>query len=166
MEAVINLLKKSGVSIKVGQEEIIITNNSKDRVPFKAVNVRTHEYPGFPTDLQAPMAVFLTQALGESSVFETIFEGRFKYAEDLIGMGADIKILNSREIVVKGPSVLKQLPEGEDLYAHDIRAGFAVVLAALVSKGTSKINNINLIDRGYQRLEERLKLLGADVRRV
>ena len=109
---------------------------------------------------------FLTQVTGESSIFETIFEGRFKYIEDLSKMGATVTIMNPREIIVKGPTMLSQLPAGEELRAYDIRAGFAVVMAALVGKGTFTISNIHLIDRGYERLEERLTKLGAKVRRV
>ena len=133
---------------------------------FSAFNVRTHEYPGFPTDLQAPLVTFLTQASGESLIFETIFEGRFKYVEDLQKMGANITVMNPREIMIKGPTPLSELPDKEELQAHDIRAGFAVVMAALVGKGTFTINNIHLIDRGYEKLEERLRAIGADVRRV
>ena len=176
MEAVIKLLQGSGVDIQIIQAKsddlnglsgsLKIVNNSKHNSSFKPFNVRTHEYPGFPTDLQSPIVTYLTQTQGESVVLETIFEGRFKFVEDLAKMGANITMMNPREILVKGPTLFSKLPDHEELTAHDIRAGFAVVLAALVGNGTFTINNVHLIDRGYERLEERLSALGAKVRRV
>lgn len=165
MEALISLLKDSGINIETGKDYVRVRNNKVSN-SFKAFNVRTHEYPGFPTDLQAQIVTMLTQAQGESVVFETIFEGRFKYTEDLQRMGANITVMNPREVMIKGRTDLKQVHEGEELRAHDIRAGFAIVIAALLSQGQSKITNIHLIDRGYEELEKRLKSLGAEIRRI
>ena len=162
MEAVIHLLKESGVDMKIGTDSITVQGVSHPK-PF---NVRTHEYPGFPTDIQSPIVTYLTQAEGESTIFETIFEGRFKYTEDLTKMGASVIMMNPREILIKGPTPLRQPSEKDELRAHDIRAGFAVVLAALIGKGTFTIHNIHLIDRGYEKLEERLSKLGVDIKRV
>ncbi|MEK7646478.1 MAG: UDP-N-acetylglucosamine 1-carboxyvinyltransferase [Patescibacteria group bacterium] len=159
MEAVIHLLQGSGVEMKIGKDRVTVKGLSGPR-PF---NVRTHEYPGFPTDIQAPIVTYLTQATGESTIFETIFEGRFKYVEDLSQMGASITVMNPREILIKGATPLRQLPEKDELRAHDIRAGFAVVLAAIIGTGTFTIHNIHLIDRGYERLEERLSKLGVGI---
>jgi len=167
MESIINLLMNSGVQIEVGKNQLRVTNiPSSTNDSFKSFNVRTHEYPGFPTDLQSPLVTFLTQVSGDSIVFESIFEGRFKYTEELIKMGADITAMNPREILIKGPTPLIELPEGEVLNAHDIRAGFAVVLAALVGKGKYTVNQVHLIDRGYEKLEERLTAIGANIMRV
>lgn len=165
LESTISLLKESGVFIDVTDTTIHV-RNSKANIPYKSFNVRTHEYPGFPTDLQAPLVVFLTQAKGESIVLETIFEGRFKYVEDLMRMGADITVMNPHEILVKGPTLLSQLPDDEELRAHDIRAGFAIVLSALLGKGKFTVNNIHLIDRGYESLEKKLQGVGAKIKRV
>lgn len=165
MEALVNLLKDSGVNIGIGKDYVRVQNN-KDSNSFKAFNVRTHEYPGFPTDLQAQIVTMLTQAQGESIVFETIFEGRFKYTEDLQKMGANITVMNPREVIIKGKTDLKLVHENEELRAHDIRAGFAIVVAALLSKGQSKITNIHLIDRGYEKLENRLTNIGAEIKRI
>jgi len=166
LEVLISMLMDSGVPLQIGTDFIHVKNNGAVKnSELKTFNVRTHEYPGFATDLQPQVSVFLTQASGESIIFETIFEGRFKYTEDLIKMGANITIMNPREIMVKGGAELKA-PEAEELRAHDIRAGFAVVMAALVASGESVINNIYYIDRGYERLEERLCALGAKVERV
>jgi UDP-N-acetylglucosamine 1-carboxyvinyltransferase len=164
MEAVINLLKSSGVPLEIGSDTIrIVGNASKPNSSFTSFNVRTHEYPGYPTDIQAQISTFLTQTTGESIIFETIFEARFKYVEDLSKMGAHITVMNPREILIKGPTELSALTDKEELQAHDIRAGFAVVMAALVAKGESIVNNVHLIDRGYEKLEERLSALGASI---
>lgn len=162
MESVINLLKDSGATITTTGNSITVKAAANPK-PF---NIRTHEYPGFPTDIQAPMVTYLTQAHGESMVFETIFEGRFKYVEDLSKMGATITIMNPREILIKGPTALAELPEKDELRAHDIRAGFAIVMAALLGKGTFTVHNIHLVDRGYERLEEKLTKLGASIKRT
>ena len=128
----------------------------------RAVNIKTREYPGFPTDLQAPMAVFLTQVTGESSIHETIFEGRLNYTADLEKMGADIKMWDSHRALVKGPTLLK----GKELDGPDIRAGLAYILAAIIAEGESVINNAYFIDRGYERIEERLQKIGGKIKRV
>lgn len=165
LESLIALLTSSGVPIATTRDTICIKNNgSIKNQTFTSFNVRTHEYPGFPTDLQAPIVTFLTQTSGESIVFETIYEGRFKYVEDLVKMGAHITMMNPREILVKGYTDLTVRGD-EDLEAHDIRAGFAVVMASLVAKGISTINNVYYIDRGYEKIETRLRALGADIRR-
>ena len=165
LESLTSLLQTSGVSLEIGQSSIRIKNRT-DQPMFKSFDIETKEYPGFPTDIQAPMVTYLTQAEGTSTVKETIFEGRFKYVEDLILMGADIKTVNPLEIFISGPRDLKQPSDGTELTAHDIRAGFAVVLAALIGNGEFVVNNAHLIDRGYERLEKRLASLGADVERI
>ena len=168
MEADISILKSAGVPIEIGRDYLKISKNAKiDSASWKPLaDLRTHEYPGFSTDLQPQMAVFLTQTSCESKVFETIYEGRFKYVTDLQKMGANITVMNPREILIKGPTALKQFPDGEELNARDIRAGFAVVMAALTATGKFTVNNVHLIDRGYEKLEERLRELGASVQRV
>jgi UDP-N-acetylglucosamine 1-carboxyvinyltransferase len=166
LEVLISMLKNAGVPISTTNDSIRISGNSKPNSSFKAFNVQTQEYPGFATDLQPQIVTFLTQSSGESNVVETIFEGRFKYVEDLIRLGATITTMNPREILVKGPTLFKELPDAEELSAHDIRAGFAVVIAALIGEGKFTINNVHLIDRGYEELEERLAKLGANIKRV
>ena len=172
VESLTSLLRHSGVSITIEPTTIKINNNvAPNLLLVPTADIRTHEYPGFPTDLQAPLVVFLTQANGESKVFETIYEGRYKYVEDLIKIGADITFLNTREIVVHGPTQLKSESEKDPenvstLEARDIRAGFAIVMAALVGKGNFVITNVHLIDRGYEKLEYRLQMLGAKIERI
>ncbi len=165
LESVINLLKESGVPITCTKDTIQIKNNSKVKNSLlKSFNVRTHEYPGFPTDLQAPIVTYLTQVNGESIVFETIYEGRFKFTENLTKLGAQITSMNPREILIRGNTELKN-PQKENLESFDIRAGFATVMAALIAKGTSIVNNVYYIDRGYENLEKRLNALGAKITR-
>lgn len=166
IESLTNLLKDSGVPLEIGPTTIKIVNNVAPNALLAPVaDIRTHEYPGFPTDLQSPLVAYLTQTNGQSKVFETIYEGRYKYVEDLNSIGAGISFLNPREISINGPTPLRAQPEGTALEARDIRAGFAIVMAALVGTGTFTITNIHLIDRGYEKLEERLQKLGAKVER-
>lgn len=160
----IAILERMGVSLNIGKNYIKITNDfsGKGKKHFLATGVKTHEYPGFPTDLQALMTVFLTQASGEALVFETIFEGRLNYIELLNRMGARITSMDQHRILVKGPTPLR----GRKLESPDLRAGLAYVIAALVAKGTSFIHNANYIDRGYEKIDERLREIGADIERV
>ncbi|MDE1974926.1 MAG: UDP-N-acetylglucosamine 1-carboxyvinyltransferase [Patescibacteria group bacterium] len=161
--ALIDLLKLSGVPIKTTDSSIVVSGNTMPDSSFKTFDVTTKEYPGFATDLQPMIAVYMTQVSGRSKLTETIYEGRFKYVDDLKSLGADIDTVSSQEITISGPSRLKALPAGREMKALDIRAGFAVVLAALCAEGETTVTNIGLIDRGYERLEERLQSLGADV---
>jgi UDP-N-acetylglucosamine 1-carboxyvinyltransferase len=165
LEVVIDMLVNSGVQIETKSNELRVTAPTSHK-PLTSFNIRTHEYPGFPTDIQAPAVVYLTQTEGESRVFETIYEGRFKYVDELIQMGAGITAMNPREILIKGGTPLKALDNGEELVSYDIRAGFAVILAALIAKGTSVIDNTYFIDRGYEAIEKRLKAIGVDITRT
>lgn len=160
LDAPIELLRDAGADIREEEGRIIVRRDFKKQL--QAFNVRTHEYPGFATDLQAPMTVLLTQALGESVVFETIFEGRLNYAQDLVRMGADITPVGNHRIIIKGPRTLR----GRELEGPDIRAGLAYVLAALVAEGESIVHNAYHIDRGYERVEEKLRALGAQIERI
>lgn len=160
LEIIIETLRRAGVPIEVGKSTLRI--RSEGQLSFIGSGFKTHEYPGFPTDMQAPMTVFLTQAKGENLIFETIFEGRLAYTQDLVRMGADITMWDPHRVMVKGPRKLK----GKVLDGPDIRAGLAFVIAAAVAKGQSVINNIYYIDRGYERVEERLKAIGLDISRV
>jgi UDP-N-acetylglucosamine 1-carboxyvinyltransferase len=108
------------------------------------------------------MVTFLSQTTGESIVLETIYEGRFKFTDNLKKLGADITIMNPREILIHGNAELKSVT-GESLESYDLRAGFATVIAALLAKGTSVVNNVYYIDRGYENLEGRLSALGAKI---
>ena len=125
------------------------------------MNVRTHEYPGMPTDLQAPMAVFLTQAKGESALFETIYEGRLGYIPDLVSMGAKIKVQDTHRVLIEGKTALV----AKEMKAPDLRAGMAFIVAGIIATGKSKVNNAYVVDRGYENIVERLHGLGVDIQR-
>lgn len=158
LDSLLSLLRKVGVSIKTNKNSIRIRSSGR----LKAVHIKTHEYPGFPTDLQAPFCVLLTQAEGQVLVHETIYEGRLSWTEELKRMGANILNLDPHRIEIKGPTVLK----GRNMESPDIRAGMAYLMAALCAKGKSVINNVYQIDRGYEKIEERLQKIGADIKRI
>lgn len=164
--SITSLLQTSGAIVKIGENSITVGRGSAPLVPF---DITTREYPGFPTDLQAPMVTYLTQALGTSQVTETIFEGRFKYVSELTKLGAQIKSISSQQIGVNGPTSLVGSTDPAHptlLQAHDIRAGFAVVLAALIGKGHFRISGVNFIDRGYENLEAKLQGIGIKINRI
>ena len=128
---------------------------------LKRCHVKTLPYPGFPTDLQQPMAVLMSIAEGNSRLHESIFENRFKYVDELRKMGAHISI-NGRTAMIEGVPELS----GTKIAATDLRAGAAMVIAALVAKGRSEITGLKFIDRGYENLEENFRNLGAHIERV
>lgn len=158
LEVPLALLKQAGVNVETTQTTIRIRSST---LPYKMVSVRTHEYPGFPTDLQAPMAVFMSQCQGEGSILETIFDGRFRYVDDLVVMGADMTVMNPHRVFIRGPKEFTR----KNLESPDLRGGLAYLLAATVAKGTSTIDNAYLIDRGYEHIEERLSVLGLHITR-
>lgn len=162
LAALLDTLTSCGVEIKIGKRTVEILNNRRNKKQFKTTNIKTHEYPGFPTDLQAPMTVFLTQARGEAMVFETIFEGRLNYTESLSDMGADITPMDPHRVLVKGPTPLR----GRKLQSPDLRAGLAFVIAAIIARGDSIIHNVYNIDRGYEHIDERLRKIGVRITRV
>ena len=160
LDSLINLLRDCGVEIVIGGDFIEIKNSQNKK--YLSAEIKTHEYPGFPTDLQAPMAVFLSQAEGESFIFETIFEGRLNYLEALGRMGLKTRNLDTHRAIVYGPCRL----EGKEIDSPDLRAGLAYVLAAIIAKGQSTVHNVRYIDRGYEKVEERLSAIGVKIKRV
>jgi len=162
LESLIELLRYSGVPIKIGKNTITVKIDSKKKISLNAVDVKTHEYPGFPTDVQAPMVVYLTQAKGDSLVFETIFEGRLNYVEWLNRMGAEITMFDPHRVKISGPTKLNS----KELESPDLRAGLAFVIAGIVAKGESVIHNVYNIDRGYEKVEERLQAIGVPIERA
>lgn len=151
-------LESTGVKIEKGPDWLSVSRPRK----FSAVDIKTCEYPGFATDLQAPFTVLLTQAEGKSQVFETIFDGRLEYASDLVRMGANITLCDPHRIIVLGPAVLS----GREVESPDLRAGLAFIIAGLIAKGETIVHNIYNIDRGYESIETKLATLGADIKRA
>lgn len=149
-------LEEMGVNFQLSADSVHIMPTAE----LNAIkSLRTAVYPSFATDLQAPFAVLLTQAKGVSKVFETLFEGRLNYLFELEKMGAHIEYLNPHQALIIGPTKLKAVP----ISSCDIRAGAAMVIAALIADGETEITNINYIDRGYERLDEKLRSLGAEI---
>jgi UDP-N-acetylglucosamine 1-carboxyvinyltransferase len=149
-------LRESGVEIS---EELGVVH-IKSNPHLKAVDIKTHPYPGFPTDMQAQMTSFLSRAEGTSMIVETIFENRFMHISELKRMGARIKI-DGRTAIIEGRVPLM----GAQVKATDLRAGAALILAGLCAEGKTEISSIHHIDRGYEKMEEKLRALGARIRR-
>ncbi|RDV82906.1 UDP-N-acetylglucosamine 1-carboxyvinyltransferase [Ammonifex thiophilus] len=157
LEPLIAKLREAGAEVEAGEDRIWVWR----RKPLKAVDLRTMPYPGFPTDLQAPMCALLSVAEGISVVTENIFENRFRHVPELQRMGADIRI-EGRTLIIKGVPQLV----GARVEAPDLRAGAALVLAGLVAENTTVVERIEHIDRGYEKLEEKYRRLGAYIERV
>lgn len=155
----LQILKKIGVDFSCGEDWIKVSSGKR---PLQAHGIRTHEYPGFATDLQSPYVVLMTQAQGTALIHETIYDRRLIWTDMLSQMGANITMCDPHRIVTQGPSKLY----GKRLMSPDLRAGIALVIAALIAEGRTEIDNIYQIDRGYAKLEERLKTIGADIERV
>mgnify|MGYP000171545745 CR=1 FL=1 len=156
MEALTAKLLEMGVRVTENDDSIRVRPQGEQR----AVNVKTQVYPGFPTDLQQPMTALLCMAHGTSTVCETIFEQRFKHLDELRRMGAHIKLVD-RTVLIEGVRELYGAP----VTVTDLRAGAALVVAGLMAKGVTEIYETSYIDRGYERIEEKLRALGAEIRR-
>jgi len=151
-------MKEIGVNFEVSENEILVKPSSR----FSPVKVQVLPYPGFPTDLQPQISVLLTQAEGKSLIHEPLYENRFQYLQELRKMGADIEITDPHRALIFGKRELV----GNKITALDIRSGAALILAGLASKGETLIENISQIERGHEKIEEKLKKLGARIERV
>ena len=152
-------LTELGVKLEIKEHSCKIIDASN----LKAISeVKTAVHPGFPTDLLAPFTVLLTQAEGVSKIFETLFNGRFNFLYELEKMGVKQELLNAHQAIVIGKAELK----GSTVASCDIRAGAAMVLAALAAHGETLITDIRYIDRGYENLDKKLQSLGAEIKRV
>ena len=154
MEALTAKLLEMGVAVSDMDDAIRVRTVRAHR----AVNIKTQEYPGFPTDLQQPMSAMLTRANGDSLVIETIFEARFKHLMEMRRMGAHVRILEQTAII-EGVDELYGAP----VTATDLRAGAALVIAGLMANGTTEIYEPGFIERGYEHMEEKLRRLGAKI---
>ncbi|MFA5871681.1 MAG: UDP-N-acetylglucosamine 1-carboxyvinyltransferase [Parcubacteria group bacterium] len=151
-------LKKAGVKFQENKNELIVWGSKK----IKPVDITTHEYPGFATDTQPPFTLLMTQAEGPSLIHDPIFEGRLIFTDILNMMGARITMNDPHRATVQGPTAL----HGRKIASPDLRAGITLLLAGLIAKGKTRIENIYQIDRGYERIEQRLQRLGADIKRI
>jgi UDP-N-acetylglucosamine 1-carboxyvinyltransferase len=157
LTALLTKLEECGVKMKVHGDCVRVMGDA----PLKAADVNTEEHPGFPTDMQAQFMALATQAEGTSVVTENIFENRFMHAQELVRMGANIKI-EGRRAVVRGKTPLSAAA----VLASDLRASASLVIAALIADGETVIDRVYHIDRGYERIEEKLRGVGAQMRRI
>lgn len=154
IEQVIQKLRESGCEILTKKDIIYLQAPKK----LKAIDIKTMPYPGFPTDMQSVMVGMLTIAKGTSVVTENIFENRFKYTQELNRLGANI-LVEGKTAIVKG----KRRLYGAVVKATDLRGGASLVLAGLVAKGITNVKDIKYVQRGYERIEEKLSNLGAKI---
>ncbi len=157
MECITNKLEEMGVHVEEYDDSILIDATA----PIKKTNIKTMPYPGFPTDMQPQMATVMLRAEGVSKINEGVWDSRFKYTEELIRMGAQISVAGKIATVEGGHPLL-----GAPVRACDLRAGAAMVIAGLMAKGTTTIEEISHIRRGYERIVEKFAALGADIRLI
>ncbi|MCX6761418.1 MAG: UDP-N-acetylglucosamine 1-carboxyvinyltransferase [Candidatus Moranbacteria bacterium] len=159
LDLVLEKLREFGANFKISKNAIEVIPAKK----LKAVSkVDTRTYPGVPSDVQAPFGVLATQSEGETLIHDSLYESRFNYIGELVKMGAKAKILDPHRVLISGPTKLK----GKIITSFDLRAGATLIIAALIAEGKTTIKEIYQVDRGYEKIEERLQKLGADIRRV
>ncbi|MFQ6069263.1 MAG: UDP-N-acetylglucosamine 1-carboxyvinyltransferase [Candidatus Aminicenantales bacterium] len=158
LETIIEKLRYSGAKItQTGNNSLRVTGTQE----IRPQDITTSSYPGFPTDMQAQFMVLMTQAYGRSIITETIFDRRFSHVNELLRLGADIEVRGDKA-VVKGKTPLS----GAEIMATDLRASASLVLAGLIASGETVINEAEHLDRGYEKLEKKLKSLGAKIERI
>ena len=151
-------MKEIGVNFEILPNEILVKPSSD----FYSTKIQVLPYPGFPTDLQPQTSVLLTQAQGKSIIHDPLYENRFQHLHELRKMGADIEVVDPHRALIFGKTELI----GNKINASDIRSGAALILAGLIAKGETLIENIDQIERGHEKIEEKLKKLGAQITRV
>jgi UDP-N-acetylglucosamine 1-carboxyvinyltransferase len=149
----------AGANIKIVSKNSVIVEKSNN---MKIDKIQTSPYPGIPTDLQSCFGVMATQTIGMTLIQDPLYDGRLKYLEELNKMGAEIVFCDPHRAVVNGPTNLY----GAELGTFDLRGGVALIIAGLAAKGITIINNISQVDRGYEKIEERLQKIGADIKRI
>ena len=157
MESVISLLRKSNIDIFEEKDSIIVTSNGLD---IKACDMETHEYPGFPTDLQAQWMILMSLASGSSTIKENIYFDRFTHILELNRLGCDVHLKDGCAAIKGGRNLV-----GANVMSTDIRASAALIIAALCAKGSTSISRVYHIDRGYDKIEEKLAKVGAKITR-
>jgi UDP-N-acetylglucosamine 1-carboxyvinyltransferase len=158
LTAVVEKLSVSGADIEKLDDRTLRVIGCPD---IKPQDITTSPYPGFPTDMQAQVMVLMTQAAGTSIITETIFDRRFSHVNELLRLGANIEVLGDKA-VVRGKTLLS----GAEVIATDLRASASLILAGMIAGGETVINDVEHLDRGYEKIEEKLKLLGASIERI
>lgn len=157
LSTVIEKLRISGAKVEVKKSKVRVTGSEI----IRPQDITTSPYPGFPTDMQAQFMVLMTRANGTSIITETIFERRFSHVNELLRLGASIEVSGDKAII-RGPTPLS----GAEVTATDLRASASLILAGLVAKGWTVVNDVEHIDRGYENIEEKLRRLGAGIERI
>lgn len=158
LDIILLKLKEIGVEFEVGDNYLTILPTSN----LKSFKLQTLPYPGFPTDLQSVFGVLATQCQGTTLIQDPLFEGRMGYLNELIKMGANAIIADPHRAIISGPTPLY----GTEIKSLDLRAGAALIIAALLADGESVLDNVEIIDRGYEKIEERLSNIGAKIQRI
>ncbi len=158
LDIVTFLLRKIGVNAEIGKDFIDISPSGS----LSAFKLITLPHPGFPTDLQAPFGVVATQCNGTTLIHDPLYEGRLGYIRELIKMGANAVLCDPHRVLITGPTPLY----GQVIKSLDLRAGATMLIAALVAEGESVLNDAEIIDRGYEKIDEKFRLLGAEIERV
>ncbi|MDZ7799133.1 MAG: UDP-N-acetylglucosamine 1-carboxyvinyltransferase [Patescibacteria group bacterium] len=158
LESVVLKLKAAGVKLEEKKNYIKIKKSRS----LKSFKVQTMPYPGFPTDLQAPFSVLATQCPGTSLIHDPLFENRMSHIKELMKMGANATICDPHRVLITGPTPLF----GQFIKSPDLRAGATLIIAGLIAEGTTEIDQAEIIDRGYEDIDRRLKDLGADIKRI
>jgi len=159
LDLVLEKLREFGADFKIGKNYIEVIPAKKLQAIAK---LDTRTYPGIPSDVQAPFGVLATQAQGQTLMHDTLFEGRFNYIGEIKRMGAKAEVMDVHQVKISGPTKLK----GSEIKSFDLRAGASLIIAALLASGKTVIRDIYQVDRGYEKIEERLQKLGADIRRI
>jgi len=158
LQSALDVLRQAGAEISVNSEGIRVTRNGAG---IKPVTVATAPFPGFPTDLQAQLMALMVQAEGASEITETIFENRFMHVQELARFGARIS-LSGETARIEGVTQLRGAP----VMATDLRASVSLVIAGLAAEGETMVNRVYHLDRGFERLEQKLKACGASIERI
>ncbi|MDO9230981.1 MAG: UDP-N-acetylglucosamine 1-carboxyvinyltransferase [bacterium] len=159
LDLVLEKLREFGAEFKCAKNSIQVIPAKKLRAVSK---IDTRTYPGVPSDVQAPFGVLATQAEGKTLIHDSLYENRFNYIGELKRMGARAKILDPHRVMIEGPVKLS----GKTITSFDLRAGATLIIAGLLAKGKTTIKDIYQVDRGYEKIEERLQKLGAEIRRI
>lgn len=151
------MMRKAGVAYGIENNALRVQKSAR----LQAFTLQTLPYPGFPTDLQAPFAVLATQATGTSLIHDPMFEGRMGYVQELIKMGANAIVCDPHRVLITGPTPLY----GQEIRSFDLRAGATLIIAGLLAQGITTIENAEMVDRGYESIEQRLSAIGAKITR-
>lgn len=159
LDLILEKLREFGADFEIKKNSIKVIPAKKLRAIFK---LDTRTYPGIPSDVQAPFGILATQAEGKTLMHDTLFEGRFNYIGEIKKMGANAEVVDAHQVLIQGPVKLR----GNGIKSFDLRAGASLIIAALLAEGRTIVEDIYQVDRGYEKIEERLQKLGADIKRI